>query len=86
MGNTDGQHDKNRQIRGLGLLMDFIRLNKGKVQFVSGEGYLEFREGKRRKEIIAEGFPCTIVNMEFNFNDDVFYRLQGEPVLLDNIF
>jgi phosphoglycolate phosphatase-like HAD superfamily hydrolase len=71
---------------GLGLLMDFIRLNKGGVQFVSGEGYLEFREGKIRKEIIAEGFPGTFVNMEFNFNDDTFYRLQGEPVLLDNIF
>ncbi|KAA6352632.1 hypothetical protein EZS27_000084 [termite gut metagenome] len=71
---------------GLGLLMDFIRLNKGGVQFVSGEGYLEFRKGRIRKEIISEGFPGTIVNMEFNFNDDAFYHLQGEPVLLDNIF
>lgn len=72
---------------GLGLILEFIELNKGKIQIVSSSGYWEYQNGKSEKKELYCKFPGTIVNIEFNFDDSAFYSLKDEPKLsLDDIF
>lgn len=72
---------------GLSVLMEFIKLNKGVVQIVSANGYWEYKNGRVLKKKISYTFPGTIVNVEFNFDDNSFYSLRNEPsISLDDIF
>lgn len=72
---------------GLSILIDFVELNKGIVQFVSANGYWQYKNGNVFKKVIPYMFPGTIVNVEFNFDDDSFYHLKNEPIIsLDDIF
>ncbi len=70
---------------GLAYIFDFIKVNKGKIQIVSSDGYWEFRKGKVRKEPLDFKFPGTIANLEFNFSDTNSYMLKNE-VDINNIF
>lgn len=63
---------------GLGLLMEFIHLNKGTVHIVSSDGILVYEKGKFSTKKIHNSFPGTIVNMEFNFDDDSNYIMKSE--------
>lgn len=70
---------------GLSTLMEFIQLNQGALQIVSGLGMVEFRNGRMSDYQLSRAFDGTIVNMEFNFDDDKNYRLADEPVDLSNL-
>ncbi|EKT4502381.1 hypothetical protein AAIP31_002290 [Flavobacterium psychrophilum] len=71
---------------GLGLIFDFINLNKGKIQIVSSNGYWELREGIISKTDLNFSFDGTIANLEFDLTEDKHYRLKNEVSELDNIF
>ncbi|GAB4233129.1 MAG: hypothetical protein Tsb0034_06200 [Ekhidna sp.] len=63
---------------GLDIMFQFIKLNKGKVQIISSDGYWEFRKGETLKTNFSNSFPGTIVNIEFNLNDSTSYYLREE--------
>lgn len=66
---------------GLGVIMEFLRLNNGKMQIVSADGYWEYRRGEISQNLLSKPFPGTIVNIEFNLNDDKIYYLKDETPL-----
>ena len=70
---------------GLDVIFEFIKLNKGKIQIVSADGYWEFIRGKTEAKLFDNDFPGTIANIEFNLDDSSYYQLKSE-VSLDNIF
>lgn len=70
---------------GLSTLLEFIELNQGAMQIVSGLGMVEFRDNKLTDYNLTKAFDGTIVNMEFNFDDDKNYRLANETVDLLNL-
>jgi hypothetical protein len=69
---------------GLGLIFDFINVNKGKIQIVSSNGYWELREGRITKEDLNFSFNGTIANLEFDLSDVNKHLLTDEVVDLDN--
>ena len=72
---------------GLALLKEFINLNEGAIQVISGEGMIEYREGKVEQNLLSIEFPGTIVNMKFNFKDSKRYYMVSEEsgVNLDDL-
>ena len=70
---------------GLSILKDFLELNQGAMQIVSGLGMVEFRNNTLTDHVLSKSFDGTIVNMEFNFDDDKNYRLAGEELDLSNL-
>lgn len=70
---------------GLSTLLDFLRLNQGALQIVSGFGMVEFRNNKLSNYCLSKSFDGTIVNMEFNFDDDKNYRLVNEQIDISNL-
>lgn len=69
---------------GLFIIFEFIKFNKGKIQVVSADGYWEYRHEKVVKHDLQQPFLGTIVNLEFNLDDDNLYYLVGESE--DDIF
>lgn len=63
---------------GLALITDFIRLNEGILHIVSGNGYMEYKQGHLTLISLTEEFPGTIVNMGFNLKDDKKYFMTSE--------
>jgi len=70
---------------GLDIIQEFIKLNNGKIQIISSEGYWEFRRGETKKMLFDNFFPGTIANLEFNLDDQSIYQLK-EEISLDDIF
>ena len=69
---------------GLGIISEFIKLNKGKIHIVSSDGYYEFSNGQVITKWLMAPFGGTLINLSFNLNDKQHYRLIEES--LDNIF
>ena len=70
---------------GLALLKEFIEKNNGKMQIVSDSGFYEFgKYGEFSKEFQGR-FPGTIVNLQFNTNDNCNYCLKNE-ININDIF
>lgn len=65
---------------GLKIIKEFVKLNKGKVQIVSSDGYYEFKKGREKYESLVNPFPGTLVNLEFNLDDQSFYYLEEEEI------
>jgi len=63
---------------GLAVIFEFIKLNKGKIQVVSSDGFYEFKNGNVVKKKMNYIFDGTIVNIKFNLNDANHYILQEE--------
>ncbi len=63
---------------GLKIIRDFVRLNNGKVQIVSSDGYWEYAHGTEHSNKLDNIFPGTLVNLEFNLDDKSFYYLTQE--------
>jgi hypothetical protein len=63
---------------GFNLIQRFVKMNKGKIQIVSADGYWEFVLGKEEYQTLDYPFPGTIVNLEFNLDDNSFYYLKKE--------
>ncbi|MBN2745688.1 MAG: hypothetical protein JXR34_03095 [Bacteroidales bacterium] len=64
---------------GLKLMLEFVKMNKGKVQIVSSDGYWQFDKKGEFKDDLETHFPGTIANLEFNLDDSSFYYLKNEP-------
>lgn len=71
---------------GLAVIFDFIKLNRGKIQVVSSDGFYEFKNGQIIKNKLDCVFDGTIVNIKFNLNDSNHYILSGEEENFENIF
>jgi hypothetical protein len=78
---TDGNTTKTAAIPGglgLKLLQNLIHLNKGTLQFISADGFLEIHEGKVSSSALEIDFPGTIVTIELLLKDPNFYILSTE--------
>lgn len=70
---------------GLDIIFEFIKLNKGRIQIVSSDGFWEYYNDKMEKKLFSNPFNGTIANIEFNLNDKSSYRLK-EEISLEDIF
>ena len=78
-GNTTRSHrDQIPGGMGLSTLLLFIKLNGGRLQIISGDGYWENSQSGPYKNLFANYFDGTIVNIEFNVNDKSSYSLSNE--------
>lgn len=71
---------------GLGLLQSLINLNKGKLQIVSANGFIEMHNEEFSHFPLDIDFPGTIVTLELLLQDTNYYRLTTESTTRDNIF
>jgi hypothetical protein len=71
---------------GLSVIFEFIKLNRGKIQVISSNGFYEFKNGSVEKKLLSEVFDGTIVNIKFNLNDPNHYSLTNEEEDFENIF
>lgn len=74
-GNTTKDHTGGL---GLAILKEFIEMNKGAIQVVSGYGMIEYKDGMVDTKNLEVPFAGTVVNMKFNFNDKMKYCLTTE--------
>lgn len=63
---------------GLKLLSEFIKLNGGRLQIVSDQGYWCLEQGGIRKTSLKDSFPGTVVSIEINTSDVRSYCLKTE--------
>lgn len=63
---------------GLKLLVEFITLNKGRIQIVSEAGYWSLEKGTVHTALLSAPFPGTVVNVEINTADRRSYALTSE--------
>ena len=63
---------------GLKLLGDFIDLNRGSLQIVSGNGYWRREDQVATLRTFPDCFPGTAVNIIINATDPQFYVLSTE--------
>lgn len=70
---------------GLSLIREFLKINSGKIQIVSADGYWEQVKDEMIRRNIVKEFPGTIVNLEFNINEESYYYLSTE-INEDEIF
>lgn len=63
---------------GLDLIREFLRLNKGKLQILSADGYWEEKTGQIYTDDCDSSFRGSIVNIEFNLRDENEYSTPEE--------
>lgn len=63
---------------GLKLIESLVNLNKGSLQIVSGDGFVELRNGIYKEHQYDDYFPGTIVNLKLLLGDSNFYVLPNE--------
>lgn len=68
---------------GLAIIKDFIALNNGSIQVVSGRGFIEYRGKQVERFLLDTSFGGTIVNMKFNFDDNKQYFMTSERQTFD---
>jgi len=69
---------------GLSLLHEFIKMNKGRVQIVSNEGFWQLDNANITTNSFDNEFPGTMVNISVHTDDTNSYILESE--IPDNIF
>jgi len=84
-GNTTKKGDTSGGL-GLNVIFEFIKLNNGKIQVISSDGFYEFNKGKERVSSMSSSFKGTIVNLRFNLSDAKTYYLEDEVLDDDIIF
>lgn len=84
-GNTTKTGDTSGGL-GLAVIFEFIKLNKGKIQVISSDGFYEYKNGNVTKNKLGSIFEGTIVNIKFNLNDLNHYSLGHEDEYFENIF
>lgn len=84
-GNTTKTGDTSGGL-GLAVIFEFIKLNKGKIQVISSDGFYEYKNGNVSKNKLGSIFEGTIVNIKFNLNDLNHYSLSSEDEFFENIF
>lgn len=83
-GNTTKQGDIPGGL-GLSLIREFLKLNGGKIQIISDDGYWEENGSELNAKDLSCNFIGTIVNLEFNLRDEKSYSFLSE-VDKDDIF
>ena len=68
---------------GLAIIKDFIGLNEGSIQVVSGKGFIEYHGTSVERNLLTTPFPGTVVNMKFNFDDNKKYYMKSENRPID---
>lgn len=63
---------------GFSLIRDFLKLNKGTIEIISSNGFWQEKNDSIFTNDFAKNFVGTIVNIEFNLNDDKSYILTEE--------
>lgn len=63
---------------GLELIREFLRMNKGKIQIRSADGYWEEKKGVTFAHDCSSYFQGSIVNIEFNLRDTKEYTTPEE--------
>ncbi|PXY44771.1 ATP-binding protein [Flavobacterium hydrophilum] len=63
---------------GLDIIFEFIKLNNGKIQIISSNGFWEYKRGVTETKILENPFQGTIANLRFNLNDKSYYSLAEE--------
>lgn len=63
---------------GLAILKQFIGMNEGTIQMVSGNAMLEIAGDSHVNTNLDNWFPGTIVTVEFNCDDDKAYMMTDE--------
>ncbi|MDD4205107.1 MAG: ATP-binding protein [Candidatus Delongbacteria bacterium] len=63
---------------GLAILHEFIKLNKGRLQIISGNGFYEFDEEGERIHKFPYDFPGSYINVSIRTDDDSSYALKEE--------
>jgi len=63
---------------GLALLKEFIKLNNGRMQIASGDGFYQFDKLQEWAKPFKGSFPGTIVNLQFRTDDHSSYILKNE--------
>lgn len=84
-GNTTKTGDTSGGL-GLSVIFEFIKLNKGKIQVISSDGFYEFNKDLIEKRKLSHAFDGTIVNIRFNLNDSNIYSFVSEDPDFENIF
>lgn len=63
---------------GLAILKEFVQINRGKLQIISDDGFYQYHNLKETTDTFTKPFPGTIVNLQFNTNDDTSYITKEE--------
>ncbi|GAI40407.1 unnamed protein product, partial [marine sediment metagenome] len=63
---------------GFTLIRDFLCKNEGKIQIASADGYWYEKNRSSHSEDLNVFFRGTVVNLEFNVNDQSSYYLTSE--------
>ncbi|REG90737.1 STAS domain-containing protein [Flavobacterium aquicola] len=63
---------------GLDIIFEFIKLNNGKIQIISSDGFWEYKRGIIETKNLENPFQGTIANLRFNLNDKSYYSLSDE--------
>ncbi len=71
---------------GLAILKQFIDMNNGQIQMVSGDAMLEIERNNHIETPLNKWFPGTIVTVEFNCDDNKKYLMRDEEHNTSNIF
>lgn len=71
---------------GLFILKQFISMNQGTIQMISGDAMLEIEGKKHKNTLLNKRFPGTIVTVEFNCDDDKTYLMTDELPDKNNLF
>ncbi|MCL2101685.1 MAG: hypothetical protein FWH22_08235 [Fibromonadales bacterium] len=70
---------------GLAILKEFIKLNRGKVQIISDNGFLQIDSQNETTHILNESFAGAAISMEFRTDDNNSYIISNE-INCDEIF
>lgn len=71
---------------GLDILKQFVGMNDGTIQMISGDAMLEIEGGNHKDTKLDKWFPGTIVTVEFNCDDDKTYLTTDELADKNNLF
>jgi hypothetical protein len=71
---------------GLKILQNLINYNKGSLQIVSADGFVELKNKIFVEHSMKDYFPGTIVTIKLLLGDSNIYFLSNEDVDMDNIF
>jgi signal transduction histidine kinase len=63
---------------GLAVLKEFVRMNRGKMQIISNDGFYQYDGISEVLQVFTGEFPGTIVNLQFRTDDSKNYLLQSE--------
>lgn len=71
---------------GLDLIREFLKMNQGKIQIRSADGYWEEKKGNIFAQDSKTHFQGSIVNIEFNLYDKSEYYTPEEEIDIKSIF